>query len=401
MPKSKGDLGKPIVDGILRYTSVSAMALYEACPAKYVFRYVLGRPGDESPVLDFGTAAHERLERFQRGEPVELGPCEKEMLLYIPRDCSDALIEQPLHEGLVPLYLGSVPMVGWADRIDINELLPDAICTDWKFKGNISRWAANPVTLTDAKDQDGRQMIAAAKWTTNNFPVNGVKVRHVTSQTGGIDAEGAPKGPFRAIDSVGAIMDRPEIEAKWRAITAQFEEPLKAAARAKSPADVAGNTKNCFKYGRPCPYIDECPHKGKTMKAIGPLIPHIQRTQEAQADYKAAQPGQHDARPAITLYFGGSHPLNQPAHTLHGTVKWLEEQLLQALLGDKYQPAMDVRTVKHASLEFGKWKVELGAYAKKRLPDIAAGHYLVPREEKCQVVADALLPLVAGGVGPI
>ncbi len=105
-----------------------------------------------------------------------------------------------------------------------------------------------------------------------------------------------------------------------------------------------------------------------------------------------------DAPMAATLYFGGSYPMFAQAGTLHGFVAMVEEAVLRALLGEKYQPDMhmDVRAIKHPSLDFGKWKGELSSMAKKMLPRLSPGHYLVTNEEKMQVVADALLPRVNG-----
>ena len=105
---------------------------------------------------------------------------------------------------------------------------------------------------------------------------------------------------------------------------------------------------------------------------------------------------------SVTLYFGASYPMFAKADTLHGFRDLVEAEVLRALLGAKYQPDQhtDVRAVKHPSLEFGKWKAELSAMAKKLLPKLAPGHYLVSNEEKMQVVADALLPRVAAVGGP-
>jgi hypothetical protein len=382
-----------VENGVLRYTSVTGMALFEACPTKYYFRYVLGRPGDESPALDFGGAAHERLEKYQKGEPVVLGPCESQIVQFLPVPPGAAdpgLVEQPLHAG-APLMLGSIPMVGWADRIQVGVM--EAMCTDWKFKSNVAKWAATPRALGNHRDQDGRQMLAAAKWVTQNFPtVERVTVRHVTSQTGGIDAAGAPLGPFLAKETRGVPMSRAVIESRWAEVVAQFEQPLRDVVAAGDVSHVAGNLKNCFKYGRPCPYIQECPHKQEnTMTTLAPPVGNPPTA-------ALANPPSVDEPAFTTLYFGGSYPMFAKALTLHGFVAIVEEAVLRALLGEKYQPDMhmDVRAIKHPSLDFGKWKGELSSMAKKMLPRLSPGHYLVTNEEKMQVVADALLPRVNG-----
>jgi hypothetical protein len=203
-------------------------------------------------------------------------------------------------------------------------------------------------------------------------------------------------GPFLAKETRGATMGRQEIEDKWRDVTAQFEQPLLGVVAKRDVSQVAGNLKNCFKYGRPCPYIDECPHKQEksTMTVLRPP------TQERILAPVAPAPAP-EARD-VTLYFGGSYPMYVQTSTLHGFRDMVEEAVLRALLGEKYQHDMhtDVRTTKLPALEFGKWKAELGAMAKKMADRLPPGHYIVSTEEKMQVVADALLPRVNAVGGP-
>ncbi len=384
-------LGDAVENGVLRYTSVTGMALFEACPTKYYFKYVLGRPGDKSPALDFGSGAHERLEKHQRGEEPLLGQCEVEMLPFIPA-AARFLVEQPLHDG-DRLMLGSVPMVGWADRIDLAD---PTIVTDWKFKSNVAKWAATSRALSNHRDQDGRQLLAAAKWVVQNYDVDEVVPRHVTSQTGGIGDDGLPLGPFLAKETRGTPMNRATIESRWAEVVAQFEQPLRDVVAAGDVSQVAGNLKSCFKYGRPCPYIQECPHKQEKNTMTTTLAPPTFPANPAPPSSVEPVPDR------ATLYFGGSYPMFARADTLHGFRDLVESAVLRALLGEKYQPDMhtDVRAVKHPALEFGKWKAELGHMTKKMSSRLSPGHYLVSNEEKMQVVADALLPRVNAVGGP-
>jgi PD-(D/E)XK nuclease superfamily len=386
-----------VVDGVLQYTSVSAMALYETCPTKWYFRYVERLPGDTAPVLDFGIAAHERLERCQRGEPVTLLSTELAVLPYLPPMNRADKVEQSLSDGM-PLLLGSIPIHGYADRIDLDATR--ALITDWKFKGDIAKWAAKPAALTDPKQADGRQLLAAAKWVLENTGnIETVILRHVTSQTGGIDDLGNPRGPFRVVETRGEPLSRAQVNERWDTVVADFEQPLLAAARATGPEQLPGLTKNCFKYGRPCLYLDRCPHKRKKEQtAMLYKIPDMPPVLEPTPTPKPEIPGYTDN--TITFFFGGSYPMREKADTLHEFVMTVEVAAVRAALGDKYDPLKhwDIRSIDHPALNFGKWKAALAAAALKT--PLLPGKYLVHNEERVQTIAHALVPFVRAIGGP-
>jgi hypothetical protein len=370
------------------------MAALETCPTKWWFRYVAGLPGETAPQLDFGIAAHARLENYLRtGGAGELQQTEQAMLPYLPKPDPQLAVEQPLHGGQAVL-LGGIPLVGWADCIDLTP--PAARVSDWKFKADIGKWATKPAVLTDAREADGRQLIAAAKWVFQNHPeIDTVTPRHVTSQTGGIDSAGHPKGPFGAKESIGTSLNRVDVDRRWDFIVGQFELRLRETAAKAVAADALGNTKACFKYGRPCIYLDICPHKKSKEKTVNFPPPKI-----AQSVQTVAQAATQTA--PIILYFGGSFPMRQAAATLHDFATRVEIATLQQVLGGKYDPTEhhNIIAIEHPRFNFSKWKAELGTTALAMLPELPGGHYLVTDEERVRVVANAILPAVHAVGGP-
>lgn len=109
-----------------------------------------------------------------------------------------------------------------------------------------------------------------------------------------------------------------------------------------------------------------------------------------------------DEMAPVVLYFGGSYPMRHRAETLHAFLAKAEEAMFRALLKDRYDPEahFDCTLVDHAALTFGKWKGTLRATVRQLAGQLPPGHYIVSPEERIQVLADALLPLVHAVGGP-
>lgn len=386
-----------VIDGVLQYTSVSAIAKFDTCQAQWWHRYVARRPEEGSPAMDYGIGAHARVRSHILGQEVELAETEKVMIPFLPIAGHGLFLEQSVEAGTRPLFLGSIPMHGSADAILVQP--GEAWVSDWKFKSNIGKWATKAADLTDVAHADGRQLLAYAAWTVNNYLVQTVNVRHVTSQTGGIAADGSAVGPFRATATAGAPLSRQDVTRKWAAVEARFEKRLIAAAAAPSDAGVVGNLDACRKYNRLCPYAGVCSHYQKDQEARKlakptPAARKVVSMKAPEATPAAVETPAAPSKPNVVLYFGGSYPIGYQTLTLHTFLADIEE----AIARERGEDSKDIR--QHAKLDFGKWKAPLGAMARAMLSQLPPGHYLVHSEERIQIVAGAIMPLVHAVGGP-
>jgi hypothetical protein len=220
-----------------------------------------------------------------------------------------------------------------------------------------------------------------------------------------------------------------DVDRRWDFIAGQFELRLRETAAKAVAADAPANTKACFKYGRPCIYLDVCPHKKKkesdmklssllsstsgtvpTPAPAAPVYPKITPQPAAPVYPKITPQPAGPVAPSsgavapIVLYFGGSFPMRHRADTLHVYMEVVQAAVLREVFGAKYNPDehFDIIAVsdEHPSIKFGKWKALLGAAAKEMLPSLTGGHYLVSDEERIRVVANAILPMVHAVGGP-
>ena len=155
------NFGKAVVDGQLRYLSVSALEKFDprsgtGCPRKYWYRYVAGKPEPTSDSMAKGIALHKEIEHYLKTGEKTLSPLALRGLHLLPKPGKDLWIEQAIHtvhNGTItsPLTAAGVPFVGFIDILhrrgtnqgtdDINEANdpPGTVAVeDIKWKGNAS-----------------------------------------------------------------------------------------------------------------------------------------------------------------------------------------------------------------------------------------------------------------------
>ena len=247
--------GAAVVDGALRYTSVSAINKFSGCQRAWYYKYVQRLPDDPpGPAMQFGIEAHGRIEHYLKtGEDV-LGEVERAGWKYIPAPGPDLIIEGEVAAG-VPLASMGVPLNGGMDLADPRFLPSGGVrVTDWKFKSDPKRYGTTSERLVDPLDADGRQMLGYAYWVVLNkarFPgLEWVQVRHIHFKT---------RGPSAAFEVLSAQVPLQEIAWGWEIVGEKFVNPMKLAAAAKSAEDVPYDENFCFAYHKPCPFIKTCP----------------------------------------------------------------------------------------------------------------------------------------------
>jgi hypothetical protein len=149
-------LGKAVENGVLKYTSVSALAMfnpaeYGGCNRRWYLRYVDGRKEEKSKARDLGDDVHEQLKHYLRtGEDV-LGKEARAGMRFIPTPGSDLLVEEEFEELLgKPFAIAGVPLVGYIDVINprgewldndgkLQQDPPNTIeVIDWKTTSNLA-----------------------------------------------------------------------------------------------------------------------------------------------------------------------------------------------------------------------------------------------------------------------
>jgi hypothetical protein len=263
-PEKDPFFGYTVVDGELQFASASSINLHDTCQTKWWYRYVKrDKSPDDYAGKDFGIAAHARVEHYLKTGEDLLGACERPLLPFLPPARSLVLVEQQMFYPK-PLAAGDVAVIGKIDCVDLNRLESDGlvVVNDWKFKKDIKKWATAGEKLADSNDEDGRQMFAGMKWVVDNIPgVKWLLPRHVSANTGGIEY-GKPKGPWGATSTQpDSPISLDDVNRAWDHISEEFIEPMKVTAAAAGPEGLRGNKEMCWKYGRPCPYLKQCPHQ--------------------------------------------------------------------------------------------------------------------------------------------
>lgn len=153
-------LGKAVVDGRLRFLSVSALekadTRSQGCQRRWYYRYVEGRIEDEGdkPWFAKGRAFHKDAEHFLKTGEKNVSPLLLKGTWFMPPPGSPLLLEHQFHtitDGVIssPLSSGGVPVVGFIDCVhdhginygedsDDGETDPDGTIEviDWKWKGS-------------------------------------------------------------------------------------------------------------------------------------------------------------------------------------------------------------------------------------------------------------------------
>lgn len=270
--------GPAVVDGRQQYVSVTQVNLFSSCETRWYFKYVERLPDDPpSRGMLFGISGHERIEKYLKTGVDHLGPLERLALVdgLIPTPGPDLIVEGKV-EDRAPLVGNGVPFKGGMDLLN-PRFLPEGFVelTDWKFKSDIDAYGTTPEKLIDVNDEDGRQVLAYAEWARRNrrlFPgMQGIRIRHVHFNTGGITTRMEPKGPLKVRPVSTKILSLDEIEDSWHVLSNTVLRKMGGAARAKNPRETKGNTGVCHKYHKACPYLSKCPWGG--MNPLKRLFP--------------------------------------------------------------------------------------------------------------------------------
>lgn len=247
-----------VVDGLIQYTSVSALQLAKRCPRAWYWKYKVGLKDDkESKGLTRGTEGHARLATFLTTGLDILDPLERLGVTrgYVPEFLPlGARVEHSIEgvakareipmKGSIDLY---VPATGAGGELR-------AMVRDWKFKKDIGRWGCSADDLIDPDHEAGIQMIGYAAYAVQQG-AEVVDVSHVSFQT-----TGRPD-----VSLVSAEMDQETVARKWASAIENIVPEIIEAAKAASPSDVRADYNACGNYGG-CPFKATCLNRAAQMK---------------------------------------------------------------------------------------------------------------------------------------
>lgn len=261
--------GKAVVDGKVRYLSVSSLEKASSCLRSWWYQYVGGRKPPETKAQEVGTELHAEVENYLRTGVKSLGPLAMAGLHAIPDQIEGKppgyglLIEWDLLHRLdkkgntldtAPLRAGGIPVLGYIDlchRRGTNKGSDDILGTqdpdgtveviDWKTTSDF-KWAKRSTELLHTI-----QMSGYGQWVINQLPdARHVRLSHVYFLT-----RGRPQAR-----KVTCLVEPDEIRTAWE--HADSVGRLIAGAAREAQADqVAYNTDACDKYGG-CPHREVC-----------------------------------------------------------------------------------------------------------------------------------------------
>lgn len=239
---------KAVQDGILKRTSVSAIATFDesqvgGCERKWWFSRVAGLETPPSKSASKGVEVHKQIEHWLKtGEDV-LGDVAKPAKKHATPKSPTCEVEKRFDGELVA---SGVPLLGYIDLVDWGR------CEVLDWKTTSARLEATP---------SGRQLIRTVqmpgygKWMLDQTREDQVRLTHVYLST---------KKPGQSKHST-ALFRRDEIESRWGEVE-QVVDRMKLVAGAKSVEDVRPNYQACSAYGG-CAYRDVCPRSSRLVLA--------------------------------------------------------------------------------------------------------------------------------------
>lgn len=228
------------------HVSASSIKLFESCPRRWHYRYILGRKEGTSPSMELGSAVHAVLEDFLRtgifqGEGIPLLIAKSGSALLPDPSCKDLQIEVSLDE--YPLEGLPIPFKGFIDCLVLpqgDDEIPEVI--DHKTTSSF-RYAKTAEELTH-----DTQMLIYAKHILENMPEKDeVRLTHIAYLA---------KDPYGEARKTTVVVDRQLVSTRFEDILGTVEQMLESAQLPYNQQ--RKNTEYCYSYGKRCPYYNEC-----------------------------------------------------------------------------------------------------------------------------------------------
>ena len=319
----KTETGPAIVDGVVRYTSVSQIQSFDVgtvggCPRKWFFDKKLHVPRPESKSLEIGHRCHAEVEHYLlTGEDVlSMLMRQGKYLLPDRRHIDRLMIEHPLSpeversgkvinlavefadlyrshpqgEELAQAKFGTstlwaaplVPVVGkidivnpsgaWVDLEGVEQVDTEADIEliDHKTTSSIENWAKTPAEL-----RKSIQMTGYGFYVAQHFGAKRVRLSHIYYQTRG-----------RGAEKRTVVVGLDELTERWEA-TRSIVRAMQATARIEQVQDVVASFKSCSAF-RGCEYRHLCPRSAseKLIEIFGKMPEFESKTGSGSTESK-------------------------------------------------------------------------------------------------------------------
>lgn len=247
----KRSKGPAVVDGLLVYTSPSAMMAADVssgvgCVLKWWYRYVDRRPQKPSKSKQLGNEIHDQAEHYLKTGQDTMNRVARTLRRFMPEPGDDLLVEHWIEAG--ELDLDGVPIVGKIDLChrrptyveDSGLVLPlppgSVVVKDWKSTSDF-KWVKPPETL---------QTDSYGEWARRRFNPDELRIALAFCRT-----KGRPESV-----QVSRVYDPEEIKHRWHSRLPVLND-IREAARCDRPDQVKANTDACEAFGG-CDYFDIC-----------------------------------------------------------------------------------------------------------------------------------------------
>lgn len=257
---SSGSYGPAVADGVLLYTSPSAIEKFDAdgteggCERKGWYRYVLRLPDKTTKAQALGVDVHGQIEHYTLTAEDVLGSIAaagRHLILPPRRKVGDDLL---VEHQLQDFRAAGVRVVGKIDQLNGSgeyldeEGAPRPLAgavevVDFKTSRDLARYAKGPVELARSV-----QMLTYGRYALEKLPeATGARLSHVGFQT-----EGRPRAQKRS-----TLLSRGEVADRWARVEGVVER-IKLVVKATRAEDVRPNFGACAAYGG-CAYESVCP----------------------------------------------------------------------------------------------------------------------------------------------
>lgn len=296
MSRDSGGFGPAVLDGRMRYVSVSAIekydtAVYGGCERRWWFRYVAHKSEPQIRAQKLGVQVHAQIEHYLKTGEMVLGDLARAGLRFIPEpiptgppglsvELQVGQMREHLPGGIhgpidSEIALADVPVIGFLDILnargieknDAGEVVvePNVVeALDWKTTKRIDDEIDPDTGLVTAKGlaksaealAETHQMVTYGRLALVRYPhAIGVRLGHGVFQT-----EGVRKAVKRSI-----VITPDEVRARSRKSEAVVER-MKGTATIEDVAKVPANLEACTAY-RGCPHQAHCPRSPKAVLA--------------------------------------------------------------------------------------------------------------------------------------
>lgn len=299
MSREKPNWGSAIVDGNIRYTSVSAVQVFDpltygGCPRRYFFKYKEKRSEPTTKAQSVGAEMHEQIEHWLTTDPPEdvLGPIARAGQHLIPRPGKDLIVEQGFGDAakaialrearlkssptaswdalldsevdkVAGLSVAGIPLVGF---IDIRHSRGEFIDSDGVLKKERAEYG-RVIELIDHKSRsnldycstsedlaESVQMLGYANIREVRENADFVRLSHLNFQTRGA----------KVAKKVTTIISVEQARKGWERVHGLGREMI-GVARASRPEEVDTQIESCGAFHVGCPHTSYCDRPQRTI----------------------------------------------------------------------------------------------------------------------------------------